>query len=893
MTGTVDHLVVLHSVNGRHATKRIVRHPKTGKITNRSYDKEHHFRVDTIAVDGFANLRAALDHLTEQPFAFVIRGAPVPGANLKYCRRLLHPDRKNDEPATFATAARHWFAIDLDHIAAPPLTDPVNDPEAAIEYLIGRLPPELADASCWWQFTSSQSLPGHEDTLSARLWYWGAVPFSDDELTRWAAAANAAGKLIDPSLYRAVQAHYVAAPAFTGMTDPLPRRSGLRPGLEDEVVLVIPPADPKRPDVASGEGYEPGRGVHAYLAEIGGGQGFRKPIISAIASYIAINGSAADCEPLKTAIRAAVERGDPGGRSTDQIERYRSDEHLDDLIGWVRDHHGNQPPKGEPEIDEPPEELVDPEIPIDEPEGSTTSDARPVVRIIGGQLPAIIDRAEAILTAADPDIYAFGDQIVRPAIRPISIANNGKTSGLRLVPVAAAHMVERFTRCVNFQKFLKKEQAWTSIDCPREVAAAYLERIGLWRLPQLAALTTCPLLRADGTILDRPGFDAATGVLFAPQGVEFPAVAAWPTRNAAVAALEFLKAPFTEFPFVDNASRAVFLSALLSAVTRLAVPHVPCHAFDAPAAGTGKSKLVDCVAVLLTGRECGVVSQAEDETEFEKKLGAVVLAGDAIVSIDNCQRPVDDQFLCMLLTQPEVKIRILGLSKDANIPTNALIFANGNNFHFGGDMLRRGLLGRLDAACERPELRQFTTEDPVHLLKRERPQYVVAALTVLRAYLAAGQPQTSPHSPLGGFEIWSRLIRDGLIWLGESDPVDTIEAARAEDPDQQKLEAVVTQWSMVLDDRAVTTREVIAEASGFDLTPTSHNPNHITYCRPEFRNALLDVAGDRGRLSVQRLGNWLAQHKNKVVGQYRLTMATMLLGNNRWQVQRNDNGRWR
>ena len=772
MTGTVDHLVVLHSVNGRHATKRIVRHPKTGKITNRSYDKEHHFRVDTIAVDGFANLRAALDHLTEQPFAFVIRGAPVPGVNLKYCRRLLHPDRKTDEPATFATAARHWFAIDLDHIAAPPLTDPLNDPEAAIEYLIGRLPPELADASCWWQFTSSQSLPGHEDTLSARLWYWGAVPFSDDELTRWAAAANVAGKLIDPSLYRAVQAHYVAAPAFTGMTDPLPRRSGLRRGLEDEVVLVIPPADPKRPDVASGQGYEPGRGVQAYLAEIGGGQGFRKPIIAAIASYIAIHGSAADCEPLKAAIRAAIDRADPGGRPAEQIERYGSDEHLDDLIGWVRDHHGDQPPKGQPEMGEPPDELVDPEIPIDEPEMPVT-DTRPVVHVTGGQLPAIIDRAEAILIAADPDVYAFGDQIVRPAIRPISIANNGNTSGLRLVPVAGAHMVERFTRCVNFQKFLKKEQAWTSIDCPREVAAAYLERIGLWRLPQLAGLTTCPLLRPDGSILDRPGFDAATGMLFAPQGVDFPAVAAWPTRNAALAALELLKAPFTEFPFVDDASRAVLLSALLSAVTRLAVPHVPCHAFDAPAAGTGKSKLVDCVAILLTGRECGVVSQAEDETEFEKKLGAVLLAGDPIVSIDNCQRPVDDQFLCMLLTQTDVKIRILGLSKDANIPTTALIFANGNNFHFGGDMLRRGLLGRLDAACERPELRQFTTEDPVHLLKRARPQYVAAALTVLRAYLATGQPQAAPHSPLGGFEIWSRLVRDALIWLGESDPVET------------------------------------------------------------------------------------------------------------------------
>jgi len=36
-----DILPILHSVDGKFATKRFNRHPKTGKLRNRSYDKAY------------------------------------------------------------------------------------------------------------------------------------------------------------------------------------------------------------------------------------------------------------------------------------------------------------------------------------------------------------------------------------------------------------------------------------------------------------------------------------------------------------------------------------------------------------------------------------------------------------------------------------------------------------------------------------------------------------------------------------------------------------------------------------------------------------------------------------------------------------------------------------
>ena len=176
-------------------------------------------------------------------------------------------------------------------------------------------------------------MPDRRDTLSAHLAYWSTSPLDEAALKRWAKACNvrAGSKIIDPALYTAVQAHYIAAPLFEGLDDPLPRRCGIRKGLDDEASLIIPPPDAKDPETASTQGYEPGYGVEYWVARIGG-DGFREPIKSAIASYIAIYGSAADCQPLKQAIVAAIDKADPGGRSPEKIELYKSDAHLDAII---------------------------------------------------------------------------------------------------------------------------------------------------------------------------------------------------------------------------------------------------------------------------------------------------------------------------------------------------------------------------------------------------------------------------------------------------------------------------------------------------------------------------------------------------------------------------------
>jgi len=94
------------------------------------------------------------------------------------------------------------------------------------------------------------------------------------------------------------------------------------------------------------------------------------------------------------------------------------------------------------------------------------------------------------------------------------------------------------------------------------------------------------------------------------------------------------------------------------------------------------------------------------------------------------------------------------------------MFATGNNLVVIGDMTRRTLVCSLDAGVERPENRTFKAPDPIDVVRGDRAKYVVAALTVLRAYHVAGRPEQGTI-PLGSFEVWSRRVRDALIWLGE------------------------------------------------------------------------------------------------------------------------------
>ena len=478
---------------------------------------------------------------------------------------------------------------------------------------------------------------------------------------------------------------------------------------------------------------------------------------------------------------------------------------------------------------------------------------RPEIRIIAGQLPEIVDAAENALIRRG-GFYQRGAFLVRPGWSRITIhggssENPHSTEAMRIISVKVPTIAEMMTSAATFSQYDARSEEWHPKDCPARVADTYAARSGQWKVPTLTGIVQAPTLRPDGTILDLAGYDASTGLLFDPAGVKFPNIPLSPTRDDAIAALGKLKALIQYFPFVTDADRSVALSGFLTVLVRRSLPSAPIHGYTAPTAGSGKSLLVDGAAILATGKPASVIAQGEKVEEFEKGLGSCLIAGDQIISIDNCEAPLGGVLLCQCLTQQVVKPRILGQSLNPDVVSNAAMYATGNNLTFIGDMTRRSLLCSLDPKCERPELRVFDF-DVIEEATKNRPSLVVAGLTILRAYVVAGKPNQK-ISPFGSFEAWSRLVRASLIWLEEADPLETADTIRASDPVLDQLRQVFSAWRSVIGLERVTVKDVIERVTA---QPDS-----------DLREALLTVAGSGGVVNSRMLGKWLARHKNRIV----------------------------
>ena len=145
----------------------------------------------------------------------------------------------------------------------------------------------------------------------------------------------------------------------------------------------------------------------------------------------------------------------------------------------------------------------------------------------------------------------------------------------------------------------------------------------------------------------------------------------------------------------------------------------------------------------------------------------------------------------------------------------------------------------------------------------DRGAYIAAALTICRAYIAAGRP--NPADRLASFEGWSDTVRSALIWLGKADCVASMDAARDEDPELRGLRDILSAWVEAIGigyKYRCTLVDVIAlvarQANGQPLWPKLHA-------------AVQAVAGRYGPADAQKFGIWARGRKGRIVGDLRLT----------------------
>lgn len=464
-----------------------------------------------------------------------------------------------------------------------------------------------------------------------------------------------------------------------------------------------------------------------------------------------------------------------------------------------------EPPPGAGDAWEAPDEV--PQGPPDDRwmlDPKSQSPQRPIIQL---STELLVNAESAMVALRNDDlVYQRAGQLVHVTRVTKDEADSAKEEeGRRQVPIEGSPQIRGLSRAVIksrlshvavFKKWVKSDQEYKSVIPPDDIVG-HIHDVGEYPgIRLLTSVVEAPTFRADGTIMQKPGYDPMTGYLYIP-GCGFPSVDDHKaTQENARWALNFLKEVFVDFPYVNESHQMVPISAVLTLIARPAIiGSVPAVLFDASTRGSGKTLQTDAIAMITTGRCAPRMNYTSDDVELEKILGSYALKGSSFICLDNVptMRPFGGGPIDRCITARDtLELRVLGRSEVPELRWRALIMATGNNMTLYGDTARRVLMARLEPKEESPEHRtKFKHQNLLEFISNQRPRLVAAALLILRAYWRAGKPNMG-CKPWGSFEEWSGLIPHAIVFAGGADPT----LARPErdedvDPETQSLSCVL------------------------------------------------------------------------------------------------------
>jgi len=489
------------------------------------------------------------------------------------------------------------------------------------------------------------------------------------------------------------------------------------------------------------------------------------------------------------------------------------------------------------------------------------AEAVPTLRADDGDLAGVTDEClDALAIGNEPDPVVF-----RHA-GGLSRIEHDEEGAPVMRPMTGDRVRERLTRVGRWRKQTRSGLA--AARPPLEVARNVLATPDP-DLPVLRRIVEVPVFTSDGTLVDARGFHEEAGVYLAPPaGFEVPAVLTRPTVAHLAEARRLIEDELLgDFPFVSPADRAHAVALLILPFARdLIDGPTPLHVVDKPTPGSGATLLLDAVVSTSTGRPVGAMAEGRDDDEWRKRITAALLAGRSHVVIDNVRRRLDSAALASAITAPSWEDRRLGASEMIRVPARSVWACSGNNVALSDEMTRRSIRLRLDPGRDRPQLRTgFRHPDLLAWVRGNRAALVWAALTMIRAWLAAGRPCPSA-TILGGFEAWSRVVGGVLEVAGVSGFLDNLTDFYAEaEAGDDNWRGLVSAWHSEHGEAEVAARDLVTLAvESLDLGEADH----------------LGL--------VKRLGRRLREQRGRVFEDLRVEQPRVVRGSALWRVVRVD-----
>ncbi len=438
----------------------------------------------------------------------------------------------------------------------------------------------------------------------------------------------------------------------------------------------------------------------------------------------------------------------------------------------------------------------------------------------------------------------------------------------KIDPLDMSRIRCRLTEVANFFTLRKVDGVYETVGTnPPKTLAENILALKDWDFPPLAGIARAPILRRDGTICTTPGYDPQSKLIYCPDPtLRLSPIPEFPDGEEVRACVDILLDVISEFPFVDDASRANSLAILFSILMRPVIDgHVPLAIVGAPMQGTGKTLLVSSLGGIAVGNiSSESIPSKDNEDEWRKKITSLLLTASPFVMLDNIpdNTTLNSPALAAALTSADWSDRLLGRNRAVRLPSRVVWVATGNNLRVAGDMPRRSYSIRLDANAERPwERTGFAIKGLERHIRENRGNLLSAALTIIRAWYTNGQPKASVP-PLGSFEEWSETIGSVLAFAGIDGFLSNLEQTQTvQDEDTQQWTAFFDAWWERFGSRTLTADDICRIVIPRRDDPVEYIDEPLLKALPE----PLMVNRDRGEGSFKRsLGRHLSRLKGRV-----------------------------
>lgn len=489
---------------------------------------------------------------------------------------------------------------------------------------------------------------------------------------------------------------------------------------------------------------------------------------------------------------------------------------------------------------------------------------KPSIYMKPGETHRVARTAEMVLADMGGRFQA-GGRIVRLVVDPVS-------GEVRTAAINEQSLARDLSEAADWYQGEKGGKGKTRIDPQAKIVTMLLKAEEYEYLPVLCGVARQPYFAEGGKLLvSEPGYNPVTKLYgeFDPAAFPLPE----PTIENAHIALSALRELLCEFHFASDTDLSAALSSILTAAIRPSLPVAPAFNITASGPGSGKSYLSTLVARFAGPGDATITSYPAAKDEAEKQMLALLMDSPAVIIFDDMQGPWHPYSkINSALTSPVINGRILGSSKTVTVSTASLIMGSGNNIYPAKDMCRRVVSIRLTPPAQTAVTWSYKF-DPVNAVSSTRGSYVAHALTIIRAWIAAGSPKVDV-SPIATYGDWSDYCRHPLLWLDLPDPATSLIDQVLNDPEVAQLGELLKEWHGIFGEGSVTVRKLLDKAA-----------NHLV-----LDDLLSELpVTDKGIVNPARLGWYLSKHKDRIIDDLQLRDGT-LTERKSWRVVKVEKG---